>query len=425
MSVCGVYFRVPYTRRPPFAVGVFLQEERKGETMAESKRDYYEVLGVSKDADDATLKKAYRQVAKKYHPDMNPGDAEAEKKFKEASEAYAVLSDPDKRRQYDQFGHAAFEGGAGGGGFGGFDFSGADFSDIFGDIFGDLFGGSRRGRASQGPMKGMNIRKSVRITFEEAVFGCEKELDMVLKDPCSKCNGTGAKPGTSPETCPKCGGKGQVVYTQQSFFGMVQNVQTCPDCGGTGKIIRDKCPDCGGTGYTSNRKKIAVTIPAGIDNGQSVRIREKGEPGVNGGPRGDLLVEVVVSRHPIFQRQDMHIFSTVPISFAQAALGADIRVKTVDGEVIYTVKPGTKTDTKVRLKGKGVPSIRNSQVRGDHYVTLVIQTPEHLSSEAKEALRRFDELSGNTLNSALGEKETRTGKKKKGFMDKMKEAFDD
>lgn len=393
--------------------------------MAESKRDYYEVLGVSKDADDATLKKAYRQVAKKYHPDMNPGDAEAEKKFKEASEAYAVLSDPDKRRQYDQFGHAAFEGGAGGSGFGGFDFSGADFSDIFGDIFGDLFGGSRRGRASQGPMKGMNIRKSVRITFEEAVFGCEKELDMVLKDPCSKCNGTGAKPGTSPETCPKCGGKGQVVYTQQSFFGMVQNVQTCPDCGGTGKIIRDKCPDCGGTGYTSNRKKIAVTIPAGIDNGQSVRIREKGEPGVNGGPRGDLLVEVVVSRHPIFQRQDMHIFSTVPISFAQAALGADIRVKTVDGEVIYTVKPGTKTDTKVRLKGKGVPSIRNSQVRGDHYVTLVIQTPEHLSSEAKEALRRFDELSGNTLNSALGEKETRTGKKKKGFMDKMKEAFDD
>ena len=393
--------------------------------MAETKRDYYEVLGVSKDADDATLKKAYRQVAKKYHPDMNPGDAEAERKFKEASEAYAVLSDPDKRRQYDQFGHAAFEGGAGGGGFGGFDFSGADFSDIFGDIFGDLFGGSRRGRANQGPRKGMNIRKSVRITFEEAVFGCEKELDMILKDPCTTCNGTGAKPGTSPETCSKCGGKGQVVYTQQSFFGMVQNVQTCPDCGGTGKIIRDKCPDCGGTGYTSNRKKIAVTIPAGIDNGQSVRIREKGEPGVNGGPRGDLLVEVVVSRHPIFQRQDMHIFSTVPISFAQAALGADIRVKTVDGEVIYTVKPGTRTDTKVRLKGKGVPSVRNSQVRGDHYVTLVIQTPEHLSSEAKEALRRFDELSGNTLQAASGEKETKTVKKKKGFMDKMKEAFDD
>lgn len=396
--------------------------------MAESKRDYYEVLGVSRDADDATLKKAYRQVAKKYHPDMNPGDAEAEKKFKEASEAYAVLSDPEKRRQYDQFGHAAFEGGAGGaGGFGGFDFGGADFSDIFGDIFGDLFGGgSRRGRAGQGPMKGMNIRKSVRITFEEAVFGCEKEIEVILKDPCPKCSGTGAKPGTSPETCPKCGGKGQVVYTQQSFFGTVQNVQNCPDCHGTGKIIREKCPDCSGTGYVSNKKKIAVTIPAGIDNGQSVRIRDKGEPGVNGGPRGDLLVEVNVSRHPIFQRQDMHIFSTVPISFAQAAIGADIRIKTVDGEVLYNVKPGTKTDTKVRLKGKGVPSLRNSQVRGDHYVTLVIQTPEHLSQEAKEALRRFDELTGNTLGTASeSDSEPKSGKKKKGFMDKVKEAFDD
>ena len=284
--------------------------------MAESKRDYYEVLGVSKDADEATLKKAYRQVAKKYHPDMNPGDAEAEKKFKEASEAYAVLSDPEKRRQYDQFGHAAFDGSAGaGGGYGGFDFNGADFGDIFGDIFGDLFGGGRRGgRANQGPMKGMNIRKSVRITFEEAVFGCEKELDVVLKDPCPKCNGTGAKPGTSPETCPKCGGKGQVVYTQQSFFGTVQNVQTCPDCQGTGKIIKEKCPDCGGTGYVASKKKISVSIPAGIDNGQSVRIREKGEPGENGGPRGDLLVEVIVARHPIFQRQDYDIYSFVPVT---------------------------------------------------------------------------------------------------------------
>ena len=394
--------------------------------MAESKRDYYEVLGVSKDADEATLKKAYRKVAKKYHPDVNPGDKEAEKKFKEASEAYAVLSDPEKRRQYDQFGHAAFEGGAGGaGGFGGFDFSGADFSDIFGDIFGDLFGGGRRGgRGSQGPMKGMNIRKGVRITFEEAVFGCEKEIEVVLKDPCPKCNGTGAKPGTSPQTCPKCGGKGQVVYTQQSFFGTVQNVQTCPDCHGSGQIIKDKCPDCGGTGYISSKKKIAVTIPAGIDNGQSVRIREKGEPGVNGGPRGDLLVEVAVSRHPIFMRQDMNIFSTVPISFAQAALGGDIRIKTVDGDVVYNVKAGTKTDTKVRLRGKGVPSVRNSQVRGDHYVTLVIQTPEHLSAEAKEALRQFDALSGNTLNQTPEELENHK-KKKKGFMDKVKEAFDD
>lgn len=396
--------------------------------MAESKRDYYEVLGVSKDADDAAIKKAYRALAKKYHPDMNPGDAEAEKKFKEASEAYAVLSDAEKRRQYDQFGHAAFEGGAGGaGGFGGFDFNGTDFGDIFGDIFGDLFGGGGRrgGRANNGPMKGANIRKSIRITFEEAVFGCKKELEVILKDPCTTCGGTGAKPGTSPETCPKCGGKGQVVYTSQSFFGTVQNVQTCPNCGGSGKVIKEKCTSCSGTGYTSSKKKIEVTIPAGIDNGQSVRIREKGEPGTNGGPRGDLLVEVNVSRHPIFQRQDMHIFSTVPISFAQAALGGDVKIQTVDGAVIYNVKPGTKTDTKVRLKGKGVPSLRNSAVRGDHYVTLVIQTPEKLSAEAKEALRRFDELSGNSLhqndsNPEKSEKKT----KRKGFMDKVKEAFE-
>ena len=396
--------------------------------MAESKRDYYEVLGVSKDADDAAIKKAYRALAKKYHPDMNPGDAEAEKKFKEASEAYAVLSDAEKRRQYDQFGHAAFEGGAGGaGGFGGFDFNGADFGDIFGDIFGDLFGGGGRrgGRANNGPMKGANIRKSIRITFEEAVFGCKKELEVILKDPCTTCGGTGAKPGTSPETCPKCGGKGQVVYTSQSFFGTVQNVQTCPNCGGSSKVIKEKCTSCSGTGYTSSKKKIEVTIPAGIDNGQSVRIREKGEPGTNGGPRGDLLVEVNVSRHPIFQRQDMHIFSTVPISFAQAALGGDVKIQTVDGAVIYNVKPGTKTDTKVRLKGKGVPSLRNSAVRGDHYVTLVIQTPEKLSAEAKEALRRFDELSGNSLhqndsNPEKSEKKT----KRKGFMDKVKEAFE-
>ena len=388
--------------------------------MAETKRDYYEVLGVDKNADDAALKKAYRALAKKYHPDVNPGDAEAEKKFKEASEAYAVLSDADKRRQYDQFGHAAFENGGGGaGGFGGFDFNGADFSDIFGDIFGDLFGGGRRsGRANNGPMKGMNIRKGVRITFEEAIFGCEKELDIVLKDPCSKCGGTGAKPGTSPETCQKCGGRGQVVYTSQSFFGTVQNVQTCPDCGGSGKIVREKCSDCGGTGYIASKKKIKVTIPAGIDNGQSVRIREKGEPGTNGGPRGDLLVEVTVSRHPIFQRQDYNIYSTVPVSYAVAALGGDVVVDTVDGKVIYEVKPGTQTDTKVRLKGKGVPTLRNKEVRGDHYVTLVVQTPERLSHEAKELLKQFDALTGDSLKAAQNvQKDKPEGKdsKKKKF----------
>ena len=371
--------------------------------MAEQKRDYYEVLGVDKSADDATLKKAYRALAKKYHPDMNPGDTEAEKKFKEASEAYAVLSDPEKKRQYDQFGHAAFEGagGAGGSGFGGFDFNGGDFTDIFGDIFGDLFGGSRRssGRGN-GPMRGANLRTSVRITFEEAVFGCEKEIELTLKDSCPSCHGTGAKAGTSPETCPKCGGKGQVVYKQQSFFGTIQNVQTCPDCNGTGKVVREKCPDCRGNGYIASRKKIQVSIPAGIDNGQSVRIRDKGEPGVNGGPRGDLLVETVVSRHPIFQRQEYDIYSTVPVSYAVAALGGEILIDTVDGRVIYDVKPGTQTDTKIRLKGKGVPTVRNNDVRGDHYVTLVIQTPERLSKEARDLLLQFDAVTGDSLNAA-------------------------
>ncbi len=389
------------------------------------KRDYYEVLGVSRTATEDELKKAYRVLAKKYHPDMNPGDTEAEKKFKEASEAYSVLSDPEKRRQYDQFGHAAFEGGAGGGGF---DFSSMDMGDIFGDfgdIFGDLFGGGRSRQSRNGPAQGANIRTSVRITFEESVSGCEKELDLTLKEECSVCHGTGAKPGTSAETCSKCGGKGQVVFTQQSLFGMVRNVQPCPDCRGTGKIIKEKCPECYGSGYVSRRKKITVTIPAGIDDGQSVRIRGKGEPGVNGGPRGDLLVEVLVSRHPVFQRQDYDVFSTVSMSYATAVLGGDIRIATVDGDVIYTVKPGTQTDTKVRLRGKGIPSIRNKQVRGDHYVNLVVQVPTKLTEEQKDLLRRFDEsMNGGKTSSQMaeegGEAENISEEKGKGFFSKKK-----
>lgn len=389
--------------------------------MAEQKRDYYEVLGVDKNADDSAIKKAYRVLAKKYHPDMNPGDAEAEKKFKEASEAYAVLSDPDKRRQYDQFGHAAFDGGAGGAG--GFDFSGTDFGDIFGDIFGDLFGGARSRSRSSGPMKGANLRTSVRITFEEAVFGCKKEIELNVKETCKTCNGSGAKPGTSPETCSKCGGKGQVVFTQQSLFGTVRNVQACPDCQGSGKIIKEKCADCRGTGYSAMKKRYSVDIPAGIDNGQSTRMPGLGEPGINGGPRGDVLIEVIVGRHPIFQRQDFDIYSTVPVSFAVAALGGEILIDTVDGKVIYDVKAGTQTDTRIRLRGKGVPSWRNKDVRGDHYVTLVVQVPDKMKPEAKELLRQFDELTGNTLNAARtvseqehtgeGKENAREGKKKK------------
>lgn len=389
--------------------------------MAE-KRDYYEVLGVAKDADDAAIKKAYREIAKKYHPDINPS-AEAAEIFKEASEAYSVLSDKEKRAQYDQFGHAAFDGSGGGygGGFSGFS---GDMGDIFGDIFGDLFGGGRS-RRNDGPMKGANLRTAVRITFDESVKGCEKELKLNLKDPCQTCHGSGAKPGTSPITCPKCQGRGQITITQQSMFGMVRNVQVCPDCHGSGKIIKDKCTDCRGTGYQTKLKTIQVTIPAGIDNGQSIRIRDKGEPGTNGGPRGDLLVEVNVARHPIFQRQDMNIYSTAPITYAQAALGGEVKLNTVDGEVLYEVKPGTQTDTRIRLKGKGVPSLRNKNVRGDHYVTLVVQVPTNLNEDAKEALRKFDEACGNRPAGSAGDSTEKSEKKKKSFMDKLKETFEE
>lgn len=388
--------------------------------MAEQKRDYYEVLGVDKGADDETLKKAYRKLAKKYHPDANPGNKEAEAKFKEASEAYAVLSDPEKRRRYDQFGPAAFDGNAAGGGFGGFDFSSADFSDMFGDIFGDLFGTGRSRASRNGPRKGANLRTAVRVSFEEAVFGCEKEIELTLKDECTKCHGTGCKSGTGKITCSKCGGRGQIVFTQQSLFGTIQQTQTCPDCQGTGQVIKDKCPDCYGTGYISSKKKIQVSIPAGIDSGQAVRIREKGEPGINGGARGDLLVEVDVSRHPIFQRRDRDIYSTAPISYAQAALGGDVMLDTVDGKVVYTVKPGTQTDTRVRLKGKGVPSLRNADSRGDQYVTLIVQVPTGLSGAAKDLLKQFDAETGDSLNYVSkhegdAAKENAKGKKKKGL----------
>ena len=380
------------------------------------KRDYYEVLGVSKTATDAEIKKAYRVLAKKYHPDANPGDKEAEAKFKEASEAYAILSDADKRKQYDQFGHAAFDGGAGGAGAGGFDFNGMDMGDIFGDIFGDLFGGGRSRRSNNGPMKGANVRASVRITFEEACFGVDKEITLNLKEECGTCHGTGAKQGTTPETCPKCHGTGQVVYTQQSFFGMTQSVQPCPDCHGTGKFVKEKCTDCHGSGYITKKKTISVSIPAGIDDGQSIRIQGKGEPGVNGGPRGDLLVEVIVSRHPSFVREDTTIYSSVSISYAMAALGGDLKVKTIDGEVIYTVRPGTQPGTKVRLRGKGVPTLRNKNVRGDHIVTLVVQVPTKLTAEQKEALEHFDAL----MNGEVKATSATTEEEHKGFFGKKK-----
>lgn len=368
--------------------------------MAEQKRDYYEVLGVSKDADDAALKKAYRVLAKKYHPDANPGDKQAEAAFKEINEAYSVLSDPKKRAQYDQFGHAAFDPRMGGGSGGGFyEGSAADFGDIFGDLFGgggDIFGsffGGGRGaqRAANAPMRGANVHATVRLSFEEAVFGCKKKITIDYKEECETCKGSGAKPGTSPETCPTCKGQGKIVKTSRTAFGTMQNVQVCPNCHGSGKIVKEKCTSCNGTGYKRVRKSFEVSIPAGIDNGLSVRMPQGGEPGVNGGERGDLLVECIVSPHPIFKRQDTNIFSTVPISFATAALGGTIRINTVDGEVEYTVKAGTQTDTRVRLAGKGVPSLRNPKVRGDHYVTLVVEVPTKLNEQQRAALKSFDE----------------------------------
>lgn len=380
------------------------------------KRDYYEVLGVTKGASEADIKKAYRKVAKKYHPDTNPGDKEAEEKFKEAAEAYAVLSDPEKRSKYDQYGHAAFEQGGGPGGFGGFDFS--DMGDIFGDIFGDMFGGGARQRQSNGPVKGANIKTTVRVSFEEAVFGTQEELELPLKDECDVCKGTGAQPGHQPETCPKCAGKGQVVYTQQSLFGMARTVQSCPDCGGSGKIIKYKCSNCAGTGFVKSKKKIQVAVPAGIDNGQSIRIRAKGEPGINGGERGDLLVTVLVDRHPVFQRQEYDLYSTEPISFTQAALGGKITITTIDGPYDLDIKPGTQTDTKVKLKGKGVPTLRNKNVRGDHYVTLVVQVPDKLTEEQKSILNQYANTTGVNARSSTdsaGGFSFGDHKKKKGF----------
>lgn len=383
--------------------------------MAE-KRDYYEVLGVDKNADDATIKKAYRKLAKKYHPDANPGE-EAAAKFKEASEAYAVLSDPEKRKQYDQFGHAAFDGA---GGAGGFDFSGMDFSDIFGgfgDIFGDIFGGGRRGgsRNSNGPMRGADIRVGMRITFEEAVRGCKKEVTINFKETCDSCSGSGAKAGTSPITCPKCNGRGQFMSQQQTLFGTMQSLQTCPDCNGTGKIIKEKCPDCYGAGYITKKKKVSVDIPAGIDDRQSIRVSGYGEPGRNGGPRGDMLVDIRVISNSEFERDGMDVYTKTYISFAQAALGGDIRVKTIDGDVKFPIKPGTQTGTRIRLRGKGICHLRNENVRGDQYSTLIVKVPTKLSHEQKELIKKLDEVSGNTLKEFSEEKKTEEKTKKKFF----------
>ncbi|MDD7771722.1 MAG: molecular chaperone DnaJ [Firmicutes bacterium] len=379
----------------------------------ENKRDYYEVLGVEKNAAEDQIKKAYRKLAAKYHPDVNH-EADAEERFKEINEAYEVLSDPDKRARYDQFGFAGVDpnfnpGGAGGNPFGGFGgFSG--FGDL-GDLFGDFFGGRSSGRSANGPRSGENLSAQVDLTFEEAAFGVEKELNIPRVETCDVCGGSGAAPGTRPETCSRCRGTGQ-VRTQQSFMGMtMQSTTACPDCGGSGTIVRTPCSRCKGKGRIKRTKRIKVSIPAGVDNGQSVRVRNEGNAGANGGPNGDLLVAVRIRPHELFTRQGSDVYCEMPISFAQAACGAEIEVPTLDGKVRYMVPEGTQTGTTFRLKGKGIPYVGYKN-RGDQFVKVVVETPTHLTKEQKELLRKFEDGVSEAANP-----------RKKSFFEKLKRNF--
>ena len=362
--------------------------------MADNKRDYYEVLGVSKSASDDEIKKAYRQLAKKYHPDMNPGDKEAEAKFKEANEAYAILSDPEKKAKYDQYGHAAFDpsmggGGSGFGGFGGMDF---DFGDIFSSFFGGSFGSQNARR--NGPVDGDDLSTRVNLTFEEAVFGCKKTIEYNRIEKCRECSGSGAAKGTSPETCPTCRGSGQVRVTQRTILGMMQTTKACDNCRGTGKIIKKPCQNCIGKGAIRIRKKIEVNIPAGIDDGQRVFLAGQGNEGRNGGAPGDLVIYVSVAKHKIFTRDGLDLHCNIPISFAQAALGATIEVPTLEGNVSWNVPEGTQTGTSFTLKGKGVKQVKGKQV-GDIIFKVNVNTPRNLTENQKELLRQFEGISSD------------------------------
>lgn len=360
--------------------------------MAETKRDYYEVLGVGKGASDEELKKAYRKLAKKYHPDVNPGDHEAEAKFKEVNEAYSILSDSEKRSRYDQFGHAGVDPNYGaGGGFNG-DFGDFDLGDLFGSFFGGGFGGGGGGFGGggrrNGPQQGESLRASVNITFEEAAFGCEKEIVLNRTESCDDCQGTGCAAGTTAEVCSECRGTGS-VRVQQRMGGMsFASTAPCSKCRGTGKIIHQPCKTCGGAGSVKRQKRITVTIPSGIDDGQAVSLRGQGNAGKNGGPNGDLIVGVHIKPHAQFQREGTTVLYEHPVSFYQAAMGAELEIPTIDGKVKYTLPAGTQTGTTFRLRGKGIPELRG-RGRGDQYVTVRIQTPTSLNSEQKKALRAF------------------------------------
>ena len=364
--------------------------------MAE-KRDYYEVLGIQKGASEDEIKKAYKKLARKYHPDMNPGDKEAEEKFKEVNEANEVLSDPEKKARYDQFGFAGVDpnygAGAGGGAYGGgFDFG--DLGDIFGSFFGGGFGGGQR-RNPNAPQRGESIRASVSVSFTEAAFGCEKSVTLERSEQCPTCKGNGCAPGTTPEICPDCHGTGTVQTRRQTPMGVFASNGPCRKCGGTGRLIHQPCPDCRGTGAVRKRKTKKVSIPAGIDHGQAISLRGQGNAGKNGGPAGDLLITVMVQPHELFHRDGVDVFCEAPITFAQAVLGAELEIPTIDGKVKYSIPEGTQTGTVFRLKGKGIP-VLNGRGRGDQYVTVTIETPRNLNKEQKEALRRFSETLGES-----------------------------
>ena len=369
--------------------------------MAE-KRDYYEVLGIGKNATDAEIKSAYRKLAKKYHPDLTPGNKEAEEKFKEVNEANDVLSDPQKRQRYDQFGFAGVDpnyaaaNGGGAGGFGG-GFGGVDLGDIFGDIFGGGFGGGFSGfgggsstRTANVPRKGHDIQASVILTFEEAAHGCSKKITINRQDTCPDCGGTGAAKGTSPETCPDCGGRGYVVTQQRTPFGVMQSQQPCSHCGGRGTIIRNPCKTCRGTGKTAARKSLEINIPAGIDDDQNIALRGQGDAGSNGGPAGDVIVHVTVKADPMFERDGYDVTIHVPITFSQAVLGDDVEVPTVDGRIVQHIPEGTQSGTKFRLRGQGIQYL-NGRGRGDQYVIVDVEIPKKVTRAQREALKAFED----------------------------------
>ncbi|WP_087066611.1 molecular chaperone DnaJ [Intestinibacillus massiliensis] len=380
------------------------------------KRDYYEVLGISKGASDDEIKKAYRKLAKKYHPDVNKDNPEAAEKFKEASEAYEVLSDGTKRQKYDQFGFAGVDpnygAGQGAGGFGGFDMGGfGDLGDILNGMFGGAFGGGSRQSRQNAPRRGESIRKSIMLSFEEAAFGCDKEITIDRVENCEECGGSGAAKGTSAETCPTCHGSGSVTQTQRTPLGMFQTQSACPNCRGTGKVIKTPCKKCGGNGKLRRSRTLSVHIPAGIDDGQSIQLRGQGGAGANGGPAGDVIVTVGIRPHPIFTREGSDVICEIPISFTQAALGDTLQVPTIDGKIEYQVPEGTQTGTVFRMRGKGIQNV-NGRGRGDQYVRVNIEVPKNLTDKQKDLLREFEANATDENHSA-----------RKGFWDKVKDAF--